>query len=106
MPTRRFASRRVLLLDSSLWMPVGINQSYAWHKVASVDQCHRRTSANKPGTQLYYRRENAGRGDHNCKMWCVGWGMLYCGGVPPVMNALNAASKEFNIDYPEESFSW
>ena len=39
-------------------------------------------------------------------------GMLYCGGAPPVMKALNAASKEFNISisidylYREESLSW
>ena len=38
--------------------------------------------------------------------------MLYCGGAPPVMKALNAASKEFNISisidylYREESLSW
>ena len=34
------------------------------------------------------------------------WGMLYCGGAPPVVKVLEAASAEFQLDYKAESFAW
>ena len=34
------------------------------------------------------------------------WGMLYCGGAPPVVKALQEISQEFSIQYKSESFGW
>ena len=34
------------------------------------------------------------------------WGMLYCGGAPPVLKALEEISNEFSITYKSESFDW
>jgi hypothetical protein len=34
------------------------------------------------------------------------WGMLYCGGAPPVVAALEQTSREFNLSYKSESFNW
>jgi hypothetical protein len=34
------------------------------------------------------------------------WGMLYCGGAPPVVKALEEISQEFSIQYKSESFGW
>jgi hypothetical protein len=34
------------------------------------------------------------------------WGMLYCGGSKPVIDALKSASSTYNIDLKTESFDW
>ena len=34
------------------------------------------------------------------------WGMMYCGGAPPVIAQLRALSSRHGISLKEESFGW